>query len=178
MQWFANLSNALISFGFVQSQANHSLFIQEGDGTFTTILIYVDDLIITCNCAKQIARLKKLLSTQFHMKDLGDLSYFMGMEFTRSNQGIFISQRKYALHLLKEHGVDKQKSLKLPLDTHMKLDTLKGTPLSNPEPYTRLVGQLIYLTISRPDITFSVQLLSQFMEAPTFIHMQAARRIL
>ena len=112
------------------------------------------------------------------MKDLGDLSYFLGMEFTRSTQGIFISQRKYALDLLKEHGVDKQKPLKLPFDTHMKLEPQKGTPLSNPESYRRLVGQLIYLTISRPDINFSVQLLSQFMQAPTSVHMQAARRVL
>lgn len=79
-------------------------------------------------------KLKGLLSNTFHMKDLGDLNYFLGiMEFTKSSQGIFISQRKYPLYLLREYGVDKQKSLKLPLDAHVKLEPQKGTPLSNPE---------------------------------------------
>ncbi|XP_019105411.2 uncharacterized mitochondrial protein AtMg00810-like [Beta vulgaris subsp. vulgaris] len=112
------------------------------------------------------------------MKDLGDLSYFLGMQFITSSQGIFVSQRKYALDILREYGVDKQKPLKLPLDAHLKLEPHKGTPLPNPESYRRLIGQLIYLTISRPDIAFSVQLLSQFMQAPTSTHMQAARRVL
>lgn len=87
-----------------------------------------------------------------------------------------MSQRKYALYLLKEYGVEKKKTLKLPLDAHMKLEPQKGTLLSNPESYRRLVGQY-YLTISRPNIAFSVQLLSQFMQAPTSTHMQAARRV-
>ena len=178
-QWFAKLSSALLSFGFTQSYADHSLFIEQTDNTFTAILIYVDDLIITGNNITQIEKVKRLLSSQFHMKDLGHLGYFLGMEFSRTSQGIFISQRKYALDLLKEYGVDKQKPLRLPLDTHMKLEPDdKGALLSNPESYRRLVGQLIYLTLSRPDISFSVQLLSQFMQQPTSVHMQAARRVL
>ncbi|XP_048494706.1 uncharacterized mitochondrial protein AtMg00810 isoform X2 [Beta vulgaris subsp. vulgaris] len=173
-QWFAKLSSALISFGFVQSHADHSLFIQEKNDNFTAILIYVDDLIITGNNSHDIEQLKHLLSSTFHMKDLGSLSYFLGMEFTTSSQGIFISQRKYALDLLKEYGVDKQKPLRLSLDPHLEMEPKKGTPL--PEQYRRLVGQLIYLTISRPDITFSV--LSEFMQAPASVYMQAARRVL
>lgn len=130
----------MLTFGFVQSQADHSLFVQAENDNFTAVLIYVDDLIITGNSLDAINKLKSLLSTNFHMKDLGNLSYFLGMEFTISSQGIFISQRKYALDLLKEYGIDKQKSLKLPLDTHIKLDVQKGTPLPNPETYRRMVG--------------------------------------
>lgn len=139
------MPRALLSFGFTQSQADHSdLFIEETDTTFAAILVYVDDLIIIDNCIKAINKVKSLLCSQFHMKDSGDLSYFLGMEFSRESQGIFISQRKYALDLLKEYGVDKQKSLELPIDVHIKLEHDEGSTIASPNTFRRLVGQLTY----------------------------------
>ena len=112
------------------------------------------------------------------MKDLGDVSYFLGLEVSKTAQGIFISQNKYAMDLLKEAGVLSSKPYKLPMDPHLKLQTDVGTPLTDPEVYRKFIGKLIYLTITRPDICYTVQLLSQFMQSPTSVHMQAVVHLL
>lgn len=112
------------------------------------------------------------------MKDLGHIRYFLGLKIDHSSSGFFIPHRKYALDLLKEHGMLNTKPLKLPMDPDLKLTQDKGDLLPNPTTYQRLLGQLIYLTIIRPDLSFTVQLLSQYMQQPTTIHMQAAKRLL
>jgi len=92
------------------------------------------------------------------MKDLRELQYFLGIEVARSNQGIFLSQRKYALDLLKETGMTNAKPVYLPIDPQASLSQ-EGLLLSTPDKYRRLVGKLIYLTITRPDITYTVQVM-------------------
>lgn len=99
------------------------------------------------------------------MKDLGQLRYFLGIEVSKTSQGLFISQRKYAEDLIKEFGAHKNKALRLPQDSSVKLTPDMGDPLPDPTLYQRLIGKLIYLTITRPDITYSVNLLSQFMQS-------------
>lgn len=123
-----------------------------------------------------IDQAKQYLNSQFNMKDLGELSYFLGIEVDRNEDGIFISQRKYTMDLLKEHHLHNAKPLKLPIDAKLKLKHDEGQPLANPTTYQHLIGKLIYLTITRPDIAFSVQVLSQFVQHPT--NMQAAKRVL
>ncbi|WOG89729.1 hypothetical protein DCAR_0208967 [Daucus carota subsp. sativus] len=125
-----------------------------------------------------IDQLKTFLSNAFHMKDLGNVSYFLGIEIDRSSTGFFLSQRKYTLDLLSEFGLQNSKSLKVPMDIHEKLTPTSGLLLTDPHPYQRLLGKLIYLTVTRPDITFSVHVLSQFMHSPTSDHMKAATRVL
>uniref|UniRef100_A0A803MEL1 Uncharacterized protein n=1 Tax=Chenopodium quinoa TaxID=63459 RepID=A0A803MEL1_CHEQI len=162
-QWFSKLSSTLISFGYKRSRADYSLFVKDNNSSITAVLVYVDDLIITGNDVKEIQTLKSLLSSHFHMKDLGKLRYFLGLEIDQFEQGIFISQRKYIHDLLKDQGMLNVKPLKLPMDSHLKLRADKGTSLSNPVPYQHLLGKLIYLTVTRSDIAFSVQILSKFM---------------
>ncbi|XP_071727303.1 uncharacterized mitochondrial protein AtMg00810-like [Rutidosis leptorrhynchoides] len=161
-----------------KSKADYSLFIKKDEEQFTAILVYVDDLLITGNSETHISLLKEQLKTHFHMKDLGTVSYFLGLKVSKSKQGIFVSQQKYTMDLLKEYRVLKCKPYKLPLDPNTKLQADIGTPLADPEVYRRLIGKLIYLTITRPDICYSVQLLSQFMQTPTSVHHQAAKHLL
>lgn len=113
-----------------------------------------------------------------HLKDMGPVSYFLGLEIDRSDAGFFISQRKYVIDLLKEFGMSTSTPLKLPMDTHMKLTPDKGELLEDPHKYQRLLGKLIYLTITRSDLSFPVHNLAQFMQKPTTVHMQAAKRVL
>ena len=164
--------------GYYQSKSDYSLFITHTDDSITAILVYVDDLLICGNNNKQLDCLKTLLSQSFNMKDLGPASYFLGIEIHRSEDGFFLSQKKYTHDILQEHGMLKSRPLQLPMDCHLKLTPEKGDPLPDPSIYQRLIGKLIYLTITRPDITFTVQLLAQFMHSPTTVHMQAARRLL
>ena len=91
-QWFANLSSALLPFGFFQSKANYSLFVKKDGKVLLPVLVYVDDMIIIGNDTQAIAQVKTYLSAQFHMKDLGALKYFLGLEVMRTSQGIFLCQ--------------------------------------------------------------------------------------
>lgn len=135
-------------------------------------------MVLTGNNEKEIADLKGYLNNKFHMKDLGQLRYFLGQEIMRSKRGIYITQRKYTLDLLKEAGMTGCKPVRLPMVPNEKLLPTSGQLLENPDEYRRLIGKLIYLTITRPDISFGVQLLSQFMTSPTNIHLKAAMHVL
>ncbi|RVW97919.1 Retrovirus-related Pol polyprotein from transposon TNT 1-94 [Vitis vinifera] len=127
---------------------------------------------------KKIDLLKKLLTKEFEIKDLGNLKYFLGMEIARSKKGIAVSQRKYVLDLLNETGMLGCKPAETPMDTTVKLEESDGSAPVDKGRYQRLVGKLIYLSHTRPDIGFSVSVVSQFMNNPTEKHMTAVIRIL
>lgn len=177
-QWFSKLSSTLLQLGYLQSKSDYSLFTKHSSNTVTLVLVYVDYLLISGNNMDTINHLKRMLAQTFHMKDLGTLRYFLGLEVDRTAAGIFLSQKKYTLDILREYGMLHVKPLQLPMDTHLKLTPEKGEPLPDPTVYQRLLGKLIYLTITRPDITFTVQLLAQYMHQPTSVHLQSAKRIL
>ncbi|RVX10055.1 Retrovirus-related Pol polyprotein from transposon RE1 [Vitis vinifera] len=115
---------------------------------------------------------------EFEIKDLGNLKYFLGMEIARSKKGIAVSQRKYVLNLLNETGMLGCKPAETPMDTTVKLEESDGSAPVDKGRYQRLVGKLIYLSHTRPDIGFSVSVVSQFMNNPTEKHMTAVIRIL
>nr|CAN61409.1 hypothetical protein VITISV_035127 [Vitis vinifera] len=142
------------------------------------LIVYVDDIILSGNDMEELQNLKKYLSEEFEVKDLGNLKYFLGMEVARSRKGIVVSQRKYILDLLKETGMLGCKPIDTPMDSQKKLGIEKeSTPVDRGR-YQRLVGRLIYLSHTRPDIGFAVSAVSQFMHSPTEEHMEAVYRIL
>ena len=175
-QWFSKFSEAIRAAGYVQSRADYSLFTRIQGKSFTALLIYVDDILITGNDPVSIAAIKKFLHSQFHLKDLGDLKYFLGIEVSSSKNGIFISQRKYALEIIKDAGLLGATPIDTPMERGLKLSD-KGDLLKDSGHYRRLVGRLIYLTVSRPDITYFVHVLSRFMHQPYKLHMEAALRV-
>jgi Reverse transcriptase (RNA-dependent DNA polymerase) len=142
------------------------------------VLIYVDDIIIVGNDLEEIKRVKMQLKENFDIKDLGLLKYFLGIEIAHSPKSIFISQRKYTLNLLRETGKIGCKPSSTPIDSKNKLNTEDGEPLENVNQFQRLVGKLIYLTVTRPDISFSVSQISRFMHFPKTPHLDAINRIL
>lgn len=176
--WFSKLTSVLKADGYQQSRADYSLLTKIEENKITVILVYVDDLLITGDSQCNIDKLKAMLSRNFHMKDLGNINYFLGIEVHRSPDGFFLSQRKYVLDLLKEYHMVGVKPSKLPMNSKLKLAPTKGVPLQEIQPYQRLLGKLIYLTVTRPDIVYSVHILTQYMQAPTSDHMQAAKKLL
>ncbi|XP_031101938.1 uncharacterized protein LOC116005841 [Ipomoea triloba] len=125
-----------------------------------------------------INQLKKHLFQHFETKDLGKLKYFLGIEVAQSNQGIHVSQRKYVLDILEETGMTNCKPVDTPMDPNVKLLPRQGELLSDPSKYRRLVGKLLYLTITRPYISLIVSVVSQFLQEPCQSHWDAAIRIL
>lgn len=179
-QWNAKLTEALLSSGYSQSHLDYSLFIKKRGSRIVIVLVYVDDLLITGNCTELITETKLTLHSHFKIKDSGELKYFLGIEFLRSTEGIVMNQRKYALELVAEAGLGNARPQLTPLDSSQKLTSAEfapDTPFEDTSRYQRLVGKLLYLTIIRPDISFVVQMLSQFMHRPKLSHWQAALRV-
>ncbi|CAN1754083.1 Retrovirus-related Pol polyprotein from transposon TNT 1-94 [Linum perenne] len=177
-QWFAKLTQSLLDHGFRQSSADYSLFIKGEDDHMVILLVYVDDIILASASQDEIDMVKLYLQSNFKIKDLGDLKFFLGLEVARSKSGIVVNQRKYCIELLNEAGFLECKSTKSPMDPNTRLSAEQGDKLENPGLYRQLVGKLHYLTITRPDIAFAVQQLSQYQSEPCVGHLQAAQRIL
>uniref|UniRef100_A0A2N9INK9 Reverse transcriptase Ty1/copia-type domain-containing protein n=1 Tax=Fagus sylvatica TaxID=28930 RepID=A0A2N9INK9_FAGSY len=177
-QWFSKFSTTLLSHGFTKSKADYLLFTRQDGSSFISLLVYVDDILIASSDIAAVTKLKQFLDAQFKLKDLSPVRYFLGLEIARSTQGISVSQRKYALEVLEDAGMLGCKPTKCPMDQNLKLSKLEGSLLSDPIVYRRLVGKLMYLTLTRPDIVFAVHKLSQFMEHPLEPHYKAAQHIL
>ncbi|KAJ4790588.1 Retroelement pol polyprotein-like [Rhynchospora pubera] len=175
--WFSKLTAALEGYGFAQSRADYSLFVYNKGDVFLTVLVYVDDLVIAGNNTDAINHFKQYLCATFHMKDLGQLKYFLGIEIARGPVGLFLSQRKYSLDIIAECGLLGAKPAMTPLEHNHNLAKATGDEMKDPEKYRRLVGRLIYLTITRPELCYAVHTLAQFMHAPLQIHYAAAVRV-
>ncbi|KAL6277717.1 hypothetical protein ACE6H2_021318 [Prunus campanulata] len=176
--WFGRFALSMRKFGYKQSNSDHTLFLKHKKDKVTALIIYVDDMILTGSDDDEIDKLKKYLSSEFEMKELGELKYFLGIEVARSDQGIFLSQRKYVLDLLTDTGMLGCKPADTPIEQNHNLQENPGDVPTNKERYQRLVGRLIYLSHTRPDIAYAVSVVSQFMHAPSERHMDAVNRIL
>lgn len=154
------------------------MFTKHSNSSFTAILIYVDDLILTGNEFAEIVAIKEFLNITFKIKDLGYLKYFIGLEIARSKARIHLCQRKYALEILFGCGLLAAKPASTPMAKNTRLSKDQGTPMEDPESYKRLIRKLIYLITTRPDLSNAVQQLSQFMTKPTTTHYDAAIRVL
>ncbi|KAK3039089.1 hypothetical protein RJ639_028835 [Escallonia herrerae] len=160
------------------SHADHTLFTYRKGDVFLSVLVYVDDLILAGNNSTACSLFKKYLNDCFKLKDLGPLKYFLGIEAASGPRGLFLSQRKYALDILSESGLSATKPAAFLMEQNHGLALACGPLLSDPGPYRRLIGRLVYLTITRPDICYAVHVLSQFMQSPRSQHWDIALRVL
>ena len=140
--------------------------------------MYVDDILIASNNKHAVDELKVLLDQQFKLKDLGDLKFFLGLEVVRTADGINLCQRKYTLEVLSDASMIGCKLARIPMDQNLKLSKYEGKELKDPSSYRRSVGRLLYLTITRPGITFTIHRLSQFMAHPREPHLHATNKVL
>ena len=148
------------------------MFIKREGTLFIALLVYVDDVIIASNNEKAVKCLIDSLDKRFKLKDMGELRYFLGLEVARSDKGIFVSQRPYALQFLSDVGFLGSKPVKTPMEPNVKLSQEEGEVLEDPAVYRRLIGSLLYLTITRPDLSYSVNRLSQFLAKPRLPHFK------
>ena len=138
------------------SHYDSALFLHRTNKGTILLLLYVDDIIITGDDLSGIKELKNFFSQQFEMKDLGHFSYFLGLEITYSTNGLYITQAKYASELLSRARLTDSKTVDTPVKLNAHLTPTEGKPLSNPSLYRRLVSSLVYLTVTRLDISYAV----------------------
>ncbi|KAL0641854.1 hypothetical protein Bca4012_102653 [Brassica carinata] len=180
--WYNKLSTTLNGRGFRKSELDHTLFTLTTSSGIVVLLVYVDDIIITGSDKEGIKATKEYLKASFEIKDLGEMKYFLGIEICRSKEGLFMSQRKYVIDLLKGADAYGGKTAKMPMEDGYKVpregEIEDSKPFHDPKLYRKLVGKLIYLTITRPDVCFAVNQVSQHMQVPKEHHWRMVERIL
>ncbi|XP_047340029.1 uncharacterized mitochondrial protein AtMg00810-like [Impatiens glandulifera] len=142
------------------------------------VLLYVDDIILTGSNYNEVARVQDELSLRFEMKKLGELGTFLGLQIENFNKGLFVSQINCTKKLVEKFGMTDGKKSYTPLDVNPRLSRDEGTCLPDPRSYRALVGSLIYLTITRPDIAYVVGVVSRYMQEPRKTHLEEAKKIL
>lgn len=178
--WHARLGGALRDHGFVPSSADTSLFMLRRPDLTMYLLVYVDDIIVVSSSHSAIDRLVHGLQSEFAVKDLGSLRFFLGIEVSDVSQGLALTQKKYALDLLRRAGMLQCKSASTPMTSTERLSAADGDPLSSDEAttYRSIVGGLQYLLVTRPDLSFVVNRVCQYMQTPRHPHWSAVKRIL
>ncbi|RVW62922.1 Retrovirus-related Pol polyprotein from transposon RE1 [Vitis vinifera] len=176
--WFGRFTKSMRAFGYRQSNLDHTLFLKKQHGKITALIVYVDDMVVTGNDPEERKALQNYLSREFEMKDLGPLKYFLRIEVSRSSEGIFLSQRKYALDFLQETGMSGCQPVNTPIEEGLKLCVEPNQVSIDKGRYQRLVGRLMYLAHTRPNLAYALSVVSQYMHNPGEQHMNAVMRIL
>jgi hypothetical protein len=178
--WFSRLSTTLLQLGFLASKADISLFIFNKGGVHMYILFYVDDIIIVSSSSSATDRLLSQLQADFAVKDLGTLNYFLGIEVHHTSHGLLLTQQKYIKDLMTRTNMAAAKGVSTPMLPSDKLSLNGDEPLSAEDTtrYRSVVGALQYLSLTRPDISFCVNRVCQFLSASTTAHWTAVKRIL
>jgi len=176
--WYTRLSQFLLDLGFTASLVDTSLFIHISGSIKIFLLIYVDDIIVTGTHAPLISALISRMQQEFPIKDLGPLHYFLGIQATRTSNGLHLCQSKYVADLLTRTQMQDAKPASSPCAAGSKLSKFDGETLPDYSEYRSIVGALQYCTLTRPDIAFSVNQLCQHLHHPTTAHWIAAKRVL
>jgi hypothetical protein len=175
--WYGRIDNFLMSLGFTKSSADPNLYFKVEDGELVILLLYVDDLFLT-GAEKLITECKRKLVAEFEMKDLGMMHYFLGLEVWQRSDGIFLNQGKYAVEILKRFEMSNCKAMVTPMISNLKLLRDTTSKIVDSTLYRQIVGSLMYLTNTRPDICFVVNTLSRHLEQPRQVHLVAAKHVL
>jgi hypothetical protein len=172
--WFQRFASVVTAASFSANAHDSALFVHVSP-CGRTLLLYVDDMIIIGDDPEYIAFVKARLSDQFLMSDLSPLRYFLGIEISSTPEGFFLSQEKYIQNLLDRVSLTDHRTVETPMKLNAHLTPIDSEPLEDPTRHRHIVGSLVYLGFTRPDISYSVHILSQFVSTPTHIHYSHLR---
>jgi hypothetical protein len=176
--WYERLTTYLLTKGFTRPQADRTLFIRNQGTNKLIAQIYVDDIIFGATLDSFAHEFSEEMKQEFEMNMIGELNYFLGLQVKQTAEGIFISQSKYAKDLVKRFGLDGKSRAQTPMTTNVKISSdLAGKPVDT-SLYRSMIGSLLYLTASRPDISFSVGVCVRFQANPKESHLTAVKRII
>lgn len=175
--WYSRIDEFFLREKFKRSDNDHALYTKEAHGKILVVCIYVDDLIVTGDDKNMVEDFKMAMKNEFEMSDLGLLNYFLGMEIVQKEEGIFLSQECYAKKLLEKFNMKECKIMRTPLAPQGKIQD-EEEELADSKTYRSLVGGLLYLTATRPDLMFSASYLSRYLKEPKAKHFKEAKRVL
>nr|GEY99200.1 uncharacterized mitochondrial protein AtMg00810-like [Tanacetum cinerariifolium] len=175
--WYKTLATYLLENGFQRGTIDQTLFIKKQKRDILLVQIYVDDIIFGATNKDLCKSFEKLMKDKFQMSSMGELTFFLGIQVKQKKDGIFISQDKYVAKILRKFGLTEGKSVSIPIDTEKSL--LKDPNGEDVDVYTyrSMIGSLMYLTSSRPDIMFVVCACVHFQVTPKASHLHAVKRI-
>ena len=176
--WYECLRDFLIANAFKVGKADPTLFTKTCDGDLFVCQIYVDDIIFGSTNQKSCEEFSRVMTQKFEMSMMGELNYFLGFQVKQLKDGTFISQTKYTQDLLKRFGMKDAKPAKTPMGTDGHTDLNKGGKSVDQKAYRSMIGSLLYLCASRPDIMLSVCMCARFQSDPKECHLVAVKRIL
>ncbi|KAG7568373.1 Reverse transcriptase RNA-dependent DNA polymerase [Arabidopsis thaliana x Arabidopsis arenosa] len=176
--WFDKFSSYLLNYGFVYSPRDPSLFVYLKNNSIMLLLLYVDDMVLTGNDKTLISDLLKSLGTEFRMKDMGPMAYFLGIQATFTPEGLFLNQEKYAKHLLENAGMLDCAPMPTPLPIQLNRVPYQDKEFEDPTYFRSLAGKLQYLTLTRPDLQFAVNYICQKMHKPSVSDFALLKRTL
>lgn len=178
--WNEKFHNTLIRLGFKRSESDYCLYVLSTEGDYIYLVIYVDDMLLIGHDTKKMSWIKRQLTEQYKLKDLGNVKSFMGLsiEYNQKNRSMKISQSTFATRILEKFGMDQCNPVATPMEAGLKLE--RGDPEEKFDcPYRELIGSLMYLTMgTRPDLCYAVTYLSRFQQSPTEMHWNSLKRIL
>lgn len=176
--WYSRIDEHLCNLGFAKSPSESTLYVKHNGDDVLIISLYVDDLLVTGNKACIVEKFKQEMMEVFEMTDLGLMAFFLGMEIKQSEHEVFICQKKYAKEILKKFKLGECREMSTPMNSKEKLCKEDGTEKIDQAYFRSLVGCLMYLTATRPDILNAVSILSRFMHCASEWHLKAAKRVL
>lgn len=176
--WYSRIEAYFMQEKFERCPSEHTPFTKTKECKFIIVSLYVDDLIFTGNDRGMCDEFKNSMMLEFEMSDLGKMKHFLGVEVKQCGRGIIIYQKRYAGEVLARFGMDNSNSVKNPIMLGTKLHKDEDGDRVDETLYKQLVGSLMYLTVTRPDLMYNVCLISRFMASPRMSHWLAAKRIL
>ncbi|GJS16307.1 retrovirus-related pol polyprotein from transposon TNT 1-94 [Tanacetum coccineum] len=175
--WYDMLSSFLISQDFSKGSVDPTLFICKEGKELLLVQVYVDYIIFAASTPELGDLFAKIMYSKFKMSMMGKISFFLGLQIFQNPRGIFINQSKYALESLKKYGFDSCDPVDTPMVEKSKLDEDKEGKAVDPSHYRGMIGTLLYLTTSRPDLQFDICMCARYQARPTEKHLHAVKRI-
>ncbi|KAK6153180.1 hypothetical protein DH2020_012819 [Rehmannia glutinosa] len=175
--WYDRLSSFLLQNGFIRGKVDTTLFVFEKGQDCLLVQIYVDDIIFGDTNESLCKKFSKLMQGEFEMSMMGELNFFLGLQIKQCQEGIYISQSKYTKELLKKFGIEEGRTVSTPMATNVKIDKDEKGKSVDESKYRGMIGSLLYLTASRPDILHAVCLCARFQSNPKESHLSAVKRI-
>ncbi|XP_019158760.1 PREDICTED: uncharacterized protein LOC109155595 [Ipomoea nil] len=176
--WYERLTEFLIKKGYKRGRVDKTLFVKHYGQDIVIAQIYVDDIVFGSTLESHKNQFITNMEGEFEMSMVGELNYFLGLQTTQLDNGIFVSQSKYAKNLVKRFGLEESKVVRTPVPTTERISKdLEGKKVEQTL-YRSMIGGLLYLTASRPDLNFGVGICARYQANPTEQHLKAVKRII